>query len=401
MRALARNPRRLAARRWFGSVEIFQGDVLDFAALAPALKDVHTAYYLIHNMSSGHGYIRIEIEAAQNFAQAAADAGVKHIIYLGGLADPEQHIAPHMRARIETGVTLRAGKIPVTEFRAGVVAGSGSISFEMIRFMTELFPIIPGPKWLKNKTQPIAVQNVIDYLLSALDNWDGHGQVFEIGGPKILTYQQLMESYAYARGLKRGFLLLPKIPIEFMAFGIGLMTPVPRAIARALVGGLSRDSIILHNNAQEVYPINLIDFDSAARNALTHLHPHKIENIWDGDQRKLNPFKHEGFFIDQRTAEINGETGKILDSIQNFRVEKFTLERKSDSGILFHAPQTSLGEHWLEWNLAGRTGRPTYLIQTSYFAPRGFGGFLYGYLLYPFHGIVFRRLIKAIQRDQS
>ncbi len=130
--------------------------------------------------------------AARNFASAAAEAGVEHIIYLGGLADPEQHIAPHMRSRIETGATLRQGKVPVTEFRASVIAGSGSISFEMIRFMTELFPIVPGPAWFKNKSQPIAVQNVIDYLLAALTNPNGRGQVFEIGGPEVTYYKDLM-----------------------------------------------------------------------------------------------------------------------------------------------------------------------------------------------------------------
>lgn len=373
---------------------------MDSASLTSAMKDVHTAYYLVHNMSSGHGYTKIEIQAAQNFAQAAADADVKHIIYLGGLADPEQHIAPHMRSRIETGVTLRKGSVPVTEFRAGVIAGSGSISFEMIRFMAELLPIIPGPTWLKNKAQPIAAQNVIDYLLAALDNWDGHGQVFEIGGPKVTTYQDLMESYARARGLKRKFFLLPYIPIDLMAFGIGLTTPVPHPIARALVGGLSRDSIVLNKNAHDVYPIDLIDFDTAAKEALENLHPHNIERVWDGDQRKLNPFKHEGFFIDQRTAQVNAKVEKIMDILQNFQVKNFVLESKSDFGVLFHSSQTTLGEHWIEWRV-GQVGNLSYLTQISYFALHGFLGFLYGYLLYLFYGLVFRRLIKSIPPSQG
>jgi uncharacterized protein YbjT (DUF2867 family) len=398
VRALARDPRRLRPRNWFNSVNIVQGDVLDSASLASAMKDVHTAYYLIHNMSSGHGYTRIEIQAAQNFARAAEKAGVKHIIYLGGLADPQQHIAPHMRSRIETGVTLRKGSVPVTEFRAGVIAGSGSISFEMIRFMVELLPIIPAPTWLNNKAQPIAAQNVIDYLVAALDNRDGQGQVFEIGGPKVTTYQNLMESYARARGLKRRFLLLPYIPIEFMAFGIGLTTPVPRPIARALVGGLSRDSMVLNNNAHAVYPIKLIYFESVAKDALDNLHPHNIEHVWgDNDRRALNPFKHEGFFIDQRTAKINAAPGEILDVIQNFRVRRFTLESKSDSEILFHSSQTTFGEHWLEWRV-GQVGNLSCITQTAYFAPRGFIGFLHGYLLYPFHAFVFRKVINNFQR---
>jgi len=392
VRALARSPRRLLPRSWSSRAEIIQGDVTDPASLASAMKDVHTAYYLVHNMSSGHGYTQIEIRSARNFARAAEKAGVKHIIYLGGLADPEQHIAPHMRSRIETGVTLRAGKVPVTEFRAGVIAGSGSISFEMIRFMTELCPIIPGPTWLKNKAQPIAVQNVIDYLLAALETWNDYGQVLEVGGPEIITYQELMSIYARARGLKRRFLLLPYIPIEFMAFGIELTTPVPHRIARALVGGLSRDSVVMHNNAQEVYPIPLIDFESAARDALEHLHPHRIERVWDGDLQKFNPFKHEGFFIDQRTVKVEMSVAEALNVIQNFRMKDFVLESKSNAGALFRSTQTKFGDHWMEYNV-GRASSATSITQTSYFAPRGLMGFLYGYLLYLFYAVTLRRLL--------
>ena len=228
VRALARHPERLKARKWFSQVEMAQGDVMEIESLIRALDGVHTAYYLIHNMASGHGYTSLEIEGARYFAQAAEKAGVQHIIYLGGLADPEQHIAPHMRSHIETGATLREGTVPVTEFRAGVIAGSGSISFEMIRFMAELFPIIPGPTWLKNRSQPIATQNVIDYLLAALTNSNGRGGVYEVGVQKVYTYVELMKIYAEIRGHKRWFILLPFIPIWFMAFGIDLMTPVPR-----------------------------------------------------------------------------------------------------------------------------------------------------------------------------
>ncbi len=227
VRALARDPQRLSSRSWFNQIDIIQADVTDPASLAHAFDGVDTAYYLIHNMSHGHGYTSLELDAARNFAQAAEQADVQHIIYLGGLADPEQHIAPHMRSRIETGKVLREGKVPVTEFRAGVIAGSGSISFEMIRFMTELFPIVPGPLWMKNKSQPIAIQNIIDYLVAALDNTSGQGQVFEIGGPEITIYKDLMLSYARARGLKRTMILFPGIPVWFMAVGVGLMTPVP------------------------------------------------------------------------------------------------------------------------------------------------------------------------------
>ncbi|MGE5463415.1 MAG: NmrA family NAD(P)-binding protein, partial [Syntrophothermus sp.] len=231
VRCLARDPSRLSGRTWFHQVEVVQGNVTIPSTLLRALAGVHTAYYLIHNMSQGHGYTSLELESARVFASAAAEAGVQHIIYLGGLADPEQHIAPHMRSRIETGRVLREGIVPVTEFRAGVITGSGSISFEMIRFMTELFPIVPGPTWMKNKSQPIAMRNVIDYLFAALTNANGQGGVFEIGGPDVTTYGDLMLRYARLRGLKRSMFLVPGIPIWFMALGVGWMTPVPYPIA--------------------------------------------------------------------------------------------------------------------------------------------------------------------------
>ncbi len=369
VRVLARNPRRLDGRGWSSLVDIFLADVTDAASLAPALDGVYTAYYLIHNMSSGRGYAERELEGARNFAQAAADAGVQHIIYLGGLADPEQHIAPHLRSRIETGVVLREGRVPVTEFRAGVIVGSGSISFEMIRFMTELFPIIPGPTWLKNKSQPIAVQNVIDYLLAALDNWDGHGQVFEIGGPEVTTYGDLMLRYARLRGHKRRLFLFPGIPVWFMAFGIGLVTPVPRPIAHALVGGLGADSVVMHDEARHVFPeVKLIDFDAAAQEALTHLHPDRIERVWEATQR-VQSLRHEGFFIMHQLTH---------DSLSN-----------EPSRVLLHRSHP-FGEAWLERRV-GRIGSPTHLSRTTsptyityFFAPRGLPGFLYWYLTYPF-----------------
>ena len=173
VRCMVRDPQKIAHQPWAGQVDVVAADVTQTESLNAALKQVHTAYYLIHNMSSGHGYQQAELDGANNFAQAAARAKVQHIIYLGGLADPKAEIAPHMRSRIETGKVLRENEVPVTEFRAGVIVGPGSISFEMIRFLCEQFPILIGPSWLKNRTQPISIKNVIDYLIAALQNPEG------------------------------------------------------------------------------------------------------------------------------------------------------------------------------------------------------------------------------------
>jgi uncharacterized protein YbjT (DUF2867 family) len=352
------------------------------ATLRPALAGVQTAYYLIHNMSSGHGYIARELQAARNFAAAAEAAGLEHVIYLGGLADPEQHIAPHMRSRIETGEILRQGRVPVTEFRAGVITGSGSISFEMIRFMTELLPIVPGPIWMKNRSQPIAIQNVIDYLLAALETPDGQGRVFEIGGPDVTTYADLMIRYGRMRGLTRRMLLLPGLPVWFMALGIGWMTPVPRPIASALIAGLATDSIVLHEEALRVFQnIRLINLDEALGAALQQTHPEQVERIW-ADNARSKSLKHEGFFIKTDKVELNSITFEnflgalqLLDNPSNWRVD---IDRENQRILIckknFHA-----GDHWVEWQLLQHDELAS-LQRTIFFSPCGLPGFIYWYL---------------------
>ena len=408
VRCLARDPRRLAGRDWFGEVEIAQGDVTIPATLVPALAGVHTAYYLIHNMTRGHGYTELELESARVFALAAAEAGVDHIIYLGGLADPEQHIAPHMRSRIETGRVLREGRVPVTEFRAGVITGSGSISFEMIRFMTELFPVVPGPSWMRNRSQPIAMQNVIDYLVAALSNPGGRGGVFEIGGPDVTSYGELMLRYARLRGLKRSMFLIPGLPVWFMAFGVGLMTPVPYPIAYALIGGLSTDSVVKYPEALQRFPeVKLIDFDSAAKDALEKTHPSYIERVWDmgKDDRALSrkasdawkTLKHEGCFVNYRNVEIGLSPARVFDGlIRRVRdSDEFVKVEQTENQLTVRVRGQRPGEKWIEW-MVQPVDTGTRLSQTVFFCPRGLPGFGYWFLLYPFHMLQFRGLIHSI-----
>ncbi len=450
VRALARNPHRLDGRAWASGVEITEGDVTLPATLARALAGVHTAYYLVHNMTSGRGYTARELEGARNFASAAEKAGVEHIIYLGGLADPrDEPLAPHLRSRMETGKALRRGKVPVTEFRAGVIVGAGSISFEMIRFMTELFPIVTGPTWLRNRSQPIATQNVVDYLLAALESPDGRGRVFEIGGTEVIAYGDLMLRYARRRGLRRSLVMLPGIPLWLMASGVGVMTPVPRRIAYALIGGLANDSVVQHAEARRVFPqVKLIGYEEAAAHALRKLAPRHVERVWEGLGRDVGNFRHEGFFINccrvristspeavQRVlASMGGDHGwpyanwlwqlrgrldrlfggpglrgraplapdssptgrgdgvREGDILDYYRVESF----EPNCLLRLYAELRAPGEGWMEWRTDG-----TILTQTAFFAPRGFGGFLYWYLLYPFHALVFRGLIRAILRRSA
>ncbi len=430
VRCLAREPLRLKGRRWFRHVEVIRGDVMTPSTLRAAMQGVHTVYYLVHNMAYGRGYTALELEGARALASAAEKAGVEHIVYLGGLADPEQHIAPHMRSRIETGKVLRENSVPVTEFRAGVIIGSGSISFEMIRFMTELFPVVPGPLWMKNKSQPIAIQNVIDYLLAALTNPNGRGGVFEIGGPDIATYADLMLGYARLRGLKRRMLLLPGIPLWLMALGVDWMTPVPYPIAYALIDGLSADSVVKHPEALGIFPeVQLIDFDAATRDALEKTHPSHIEQVWDvgrdfgsvavapwrhlpqgetdgDDSLKTSEvwitLKHEGCFIDHREVIVNAEPKKVFRVIAGLGERQSWIMEANEANqqVVASMPNQIAGKKWIEWHV-DRIGNSTYASQTVFFSPRGLPGFLYWYLYYPFHLISFRGLIKSIVRQSE
>jgi hypothetical protein len=316
-------------------------------------------------MSHGPGYIPLEFDSARAFAAAAAKAGIAHIIYLGGLADPEENIAPHMRSRLETGEILRAGAVPVTEFRVGIVTGSGSTSFEMLRFMTELLPIVPGPTWLKNKTQPIAIRNVMDYLLAALQHPAGVSRVFEIGGPQVTGYGDLMIRYARIRGLRRSILMLRHIPVWFMAFGVGLMTPIRYPVAYVLIESLCADCIVQHPDAMDVFPeVHLIDFDTAVQEALENTHPANIERVWVDGKQEAKSVKHEGCFILQRVSTLaeNHRENKVIES-----------------------RHTRFGDRWFEICTQQKT-----LTRTLFFSPRGLPGFLYWYLLYPFHLISLR-----------
>jgi len=438
VRCLVRQSLRLKARAWFPYVEVVLGDVMNPSTLVPAMEGVETAYYLIHNMSSGRGYTSLEMTGARNFVSAAEGAGVKQIIYLSGLADPKGKIAAHMRSRIETGSTLREGSTPVTEFRAGVIVGPGSISFEMIRFMTELMPIIFGPLWLQNLSQPIAAQNVIEYLLAALEKRSGKHQIFEIGGPDRMSYADLMLTYGRLSGLSRRSVTVPGIPLWFMAMGVAWMTPVPASITRPLVDGMRSDSIVKDKSARHTFPkIHLIGYEEAVKIALDQLHPVRLEPVWQVCDQPVIFMKHEGFFIDHRCETVQAPPEKVFQEliglggedgwlyanwlwklrgwldrlvggpglrgrlnkmgvgsvVDFYRVEAIEQDRL----LRLYSELKAPGEGWMEWRIENVDG-DTKLSQTGFFTPRGFLGFAYWYGLSVFHRMVFRGLVKAIAR---
>ena len=440
VRALARRPKKLRSRVWCDQIEIIEGDVLQPLTFLQALKDIHTAYYLIHNMSDGRGYTEHEIRAAQNFASAAEQSGIQHIIYLGGLAKPKNG-SKHMTSRIQTGATLRAGSVPVTEFRAGVIVGPGSISFEMIRYIAEWFPLIIGPFWLRNKVQPIAAWNVLDYLLAALEQPPSPRAVYEIGGPDVMPYGETMLRYARIRGLKRALLHLPGIPIYVLALFMGWLSPVPMKIARPLIGGLAGDSVVIRDRVRRVFPdVNLLGFDAAVTRSLRELHPRHLERIWESNDDPVTILKHRGFFVDHRWMIVNATPEKVFqtfthmggkhnwlyadwlwkirgwidkilggpglrsyteplaegDVIDYYRVESL----EPDHLLRLHSELKAPGDGWMEWRVEIVDGAVR-LLQTGFFAPRSLPGFVYWYVLGPIHKLIFRGLIKAIAKKSE
>lgn len=440
VRCLVRDPVRLQGRLWAKRVEIVQGDVTRLETLPAAMRGVTAAYYLIHSMASGRDYYQRDLQAAANFARVARETQVEHIIYLGGLADPKAEIAPHMRSRILTGEFLRFCGLPVTEFRAGVIVGPGSISFEMIRFLCEHLPVLIGPRWLKNLSQPIAIQNVLDYLLAALEKPQARGGIYEIGGPDVLTYADLLKKYARLRNLNRSILTLPHIPVGFMAWWVDKLTPVPSAIASPLIEGLMSNSLVGDDSARRLFPeVDLLNYEQAVCVALSQRLPARVEPVWSDSAGTDRQLKHEGFFVDHRSMPaqtspaavfrtllgLGGDRGWLFanglwqvrgwldaflggpglrprthpdylqegDVLDYYRVDAIEPDRLLRLRSQLKVP----GEGWMEWRLQPQ-GEGCLLSQNAYFAPHGLSGCLYWYLLNPLRTWVFRGLIKAIVR---
>ena len=226
VRCLVRDPVRLQGRAWASRVEVVRGDLLEPATLEPALQDVYAAYYLVHGLKGGRVNADRDLQAARNFVAAAERQNIQRIIYLGELVDPTQRLSPYLRSRHETGYILRQSRIPVTEFRAGMVVGAGSALFEMIRYLAEREPVLICPAWFFSEAQPIAIRNVLDYLVTALKVPESAGKLLEIGGSKQLTYADMLLIYAEERGLRRRLIRVPVNAPRLSAYWVHMVTPI-------------------------------------------------------------------------------------------------------------------------------------------------------------------------------
>ena len=447
VRCLVRDPGRLQGRPWLGRVEVASGDALRPETLLPAMQGVYAAYYLIHGMQGGKVYAERDMSAARNFVSAAEDANIERILYLGELVDPTAHLSPYLRSRHETGTILRQSRIPVTEFRAGMIIGSGSALFEMVRYLTERQPVLVCPRWFFSRAQPIAIRNALDYLVAALETPESIGKLIEIGGASQLTYGDMLRGYARERGLTRLLIPTPVYAPRLSAYWIHMLTPVTYNAVLPLIEGLNADSLVHNGLARELFPnIQLLDFQTAVHLALGRVETRNVETSWSdalvtsaGDIKPYTFSVDEGMFIEHRQrlvdlpAEavfrsytgIGGQRGWLYmdwawgmrgwldklvggvglrrgrrdpddiragESLDFWRVELAKAPRQ----MRLQAEMKLPGKAWLEFQSIPQQNGQTLLTITAYFDPHGLFGFLYWYAMWPFHKFLFDGLTNKI-----
>jgi uncharacterized protein YbjT (DUF2867 family) len=449
VRCLVRDARRLQGRPWSDQVEVVEGDATRPETLPPAMAGVWAAYYFIHSLSDTPDYRERDMVLARSFSQAAKAAGVARIIYLGGLGDPAAHLSVHLRSRQETGAALAEGGVPVTEFRAAIIVGSGSLSFEMIRHLTERLPVMVCPRWVFTRIQPIAIRDVLRYLVAALREPESAGRVIEIGGADVVSYGDMMKGYARVRGLRRLLIPVPVLTPHLSAHWINWMTPVNAGIVYPLIEGLRNEVVVRDDLARRLFPeIEPVDYDTAVRRALASLEAGQVETSWAdglssscGDVRPMELTSDEGMHTERRQRVVDapaeavyavfsglgGERGwlyadwlwrlrgmadrlvggpgfrrgrrdpdavRVGDALDFWRVEAVEAGRL----LRLRAEMKLPGKAWLQFEAQSRGDGQTLLTQTAYLAPKGVPGLAYWYGLYPFHGPIFRNMIATIAR---
>lgn len=443
VRCLARRPEFLQPR--VGPVtEVVAGDVLQPETLVTALRDIETAFYLVHSMGTGKDFEDEDRLAARNFAEAAKRNGVRRIVYLGGLGDEQQTLSKHLRSRQEVGHILRESGAQVIEFRASIVIGSGSLSFELIRALVQKLPVMLCPKWVSTPAQPIAIEDLLSYLLAAMDLPDGPSDIFEIGGPDQVSYRQIMQEYARQRGLKRWMISVPFLSPRLSSLWLGLVTPVYARVGRKLVDSLRNPTLVTNSRASEVFAIRPRGVREAIARALVNEDHELTATRWSdalsasGRPNRWGGIRFGTRLVDSREVEvgvpveaafapiqrIGGPNGWYYgdwlwrlrgwldllvggvgmrrgrrdstdlengDTVDCWRVE--TLEPNRRLRLL--AEMKLPGRAWLEFEVEP-SAVGSRIRQTAVFDPVGLTGLAYWYAIYPLHEFVFGGMLNGI-----
>ncbi|MBC8439119.1 MAG: SDR family oxidoreductase [Deltaproteobacteria bacterium] len=453
VRTMGRSIEKMAGRPWSNdpNVELVKGDIMDIMSLRKAVSGCGTIYYLVHSMlSQKKKYRHADQIGAENMVQAAADAHADHLIYLGGLGDiHHKNISKHLLSRNEVGQILLNGPVPATVLRAAMILGSGSASFEILRYLAERLPIMVTPKWVRMPTQPIAITNVLGYLKGCLEHLETRGKTFDVGGPEVVAYSDLFRIFTKEAGLPAPIMIkVPVLTPRLSSLWIHLVTPVPASIAQPLTEGLSLPTICTENDITHIIPQKLISCREAIQRALDRIRQEQVDTCWtDAGEIKYPEWaqfgdsKYSGGTVlkcgyrstVQGTApdmwkavvKLGGETGyyaadllwkirgvldilaggvglargrrskerlNVGDSLDFWRV----LELKPPSKLLLLAEMKTPGEALLEISITD-TGKDQFeIVLLSRFLPKGLIGILYWYVLYPFHQYVFARMLNGM-----
>jgi len=409
------------------------------------MNGVHTAYYFVHSMGSAGRFEEEDRQAARNFASAAAEAGVRRMIYLGGLGEETRELSPHLRSRHEVANILRESGVPVIEFRASIVIGSGSLSFEMIRALVQRLPVMICPKWVSVKSQPIAVENVIDYLMQALELPEGESAIFEIGGPDQVSYGEIMQEYARQCGLRRTMISVPLLTPRLSSLWLGLVTPIYARVGRKLIDSMRNPTVVRDSSASR-FSVRLMSLAESIHRALRNEDREFAETRWSdslSSSGKPAVWGGERFgtrLVDSRTVHVtvdaasafapvrriggaNGwyfanflwwlrgaldlcvggvgirrgrndpETVVVGDALDFWRVEDFD----TDWRMRLIAEMKVPGRAWLQFEVEPDAEGST-IRQTAIFDPVGLGGLAYWYAIYPLHGWIFGGMLLEIAR---
>lgn len=457
VRVFVRDANKAASHTWAGSVEISVGNASDYQSTLDALTGVHTAFYLLHSINLGPKFDEIESAMARNFAKAAQVAGVSQIIYLGGINN-DAKTSKHLTSRANTGKELASTTVPVIELRAGIIIGSGSASFEMLRHLTHRLPVMTTPKWVSNKTHPIAIRDVLWYLRNAAKLEKPVAGIFDIGGPEILSYADMMQKFAKISGLrKRWIIKVPVLTPKLSSLWIGFVTPVPTGLARPLVGSLISEVVADPNKSiNHLIPLpqeGLIDVAGAINLALTNISSNTVSTRWSDASIQIAPWQKaqsdpdwagETLYKDTRIKitdasiaslwssieKIGGDNGwygsdllwylrgvldrmiggvglrrgrrdplhlRVGDSLDFWRVESLEPEKS----LKLYAEMILPGKAWLEFKINKLPNGKSQVIQEASYLPRGLGGQLYWFAILPFHGLVFPTMIRNIIRSAN
>ena len=450
VRCLARRPEFLA-RRAGPCTQVVAGDVLRKETLWTALEGVDTAYYLIHSMRGERSeeFEQQDLVAARNFAEAARAAGVRRIVYLGGLGDEREPLSPHLRSRHAVGTALRESGVPVIELRASIVIGSGSLSFEMIRALVERLPVMVTPRWVEVIAQPIAIEDVLAYLEAALELAGDESRVYEIGGAERVSYGELMREYARERGLRRLMIPVPVLTPRLSGLWLGLVTPLYARIGRVLVESIGCETVVRDESARRDFAVAPIGTREAIRRALANEDREFAQTRWSdavsaggrhglaryGGMRRgrrladvrrctlaLSPaeafapirrlggevgwyafdslWRLRGWLdllaggVGMRRGRPDPESLRVGDTVDWWRVEACEPDRL----LRLRAEMRLPGRAWLEFELKP-CDEGVEIVQTASFDPSGLSGLLYWYAVYPLHALVFRGMLAGIARS--